>query len=130
MDLASLEPAHEGAEMQVRHPGTNAPIDGMVVTLLGMDSEPALRAQRVATNRRLKQGIAKMKLSAEELDSDGLDLLTALTVSWRGIEWDGKPYPCTPENARSLYTKLRWLREQVDEFVGERANFLPKSATS
>lgn len=127
MDLSTLEPTREGAEMAVRHPATNAPVEGMSITLLGMDSERALRAQRAATNRRLKQGVQRMKLTAEELEADGLELLAALTVAWKGVELDGKELPCTAENARMLYGKFRWLREQVDEFTGDRANFLPAS---
>ncbi len=130
MDLASLEPASEGVEMQVRHPATNAPIDGMAITVLGLDSARAVQMQRAATNRRLKQGINKMKWSAEEIDEDGIQMLSALTTSWRGIELDGKPLECNRQNATTLYTRFRWLREQVDEFVGERANFLPGSETS
>lgn len=130
MDLASLEPASEGVEMQVRHPATNAPVDGMAITLLGMDSQRAVQMQRAATNRRLKQGIHKMKWNAEEIDEDGLQMLAALTTGWRGVELDGQPLECTRENALTLYKRFRWLREQADEFVGERANFLPNAPTS
>ena len=130
MDLSSLEPAADGATMPVRHPATGAVIEGMSITFLGMDSEIAIRQQRAATNKRLRQGVHKMKWTAEELDEDGLQMLAALTVRWEEVELDGAELPCNRENAAKLYKRFRWLREQADEFVGERANFLQQSQTS
>lgn len=60
----------------------------------------------------------------EKSDADGIALITAVTVSWEGINRDGQPMPCTPENVAKLYEKAPWIADQVFAFVRERENFM------
>lgn len=108
----------------------NADGSPLTIELLPNDSEQVQAAERAALNRKLRNP-QKLRMSAEELDEDGIEKLVAATVAWNTFEDDkGKPIECTLVNSRAIYKQHRWLREQVDAFVGERANFLPKSATS
>lgn len=133
MDLNQLNTAqiaNQGAIMTVRHPDTNEPL-AMTITLLGADSKAFRFARNLAINRRLKSN-ARLLPTAEETDATSVEMLADCTVAWTGIELEGKPLDCTRENAVLLYSNpgLGWLREQVDRFVGDRANFLkPPSAT-
>jgi len=135
MDLSTLDAATEAA-MQLRHPGTNVVLkqdDGrpITITLAGVDSERYRKAQRALTNQRLKMGGRRGgagTLTAEELESAGLETLVACTVAWDGIILDGQALECNPANARTLYARLPWVRDQADEFMGERANFLTGSS--
>lgn len=131
MDLSSLDtrkPADDGADMQLRHPGTDAVLtqdDGKAIsiTLAGSDSDRYQRAQRSQANRRLNAGVRR-KLTIEELESDTIELLVACTIRWDGVKVGGKVLECNADNARKLYRDYQWIREQANAFIGERANFL------
>lgn len=133
-NLASLDTApvaEAGAVMSVLHPVSGAVIlsNGKPVTIIlaGEDSERFRRADIANRNRRLarQQQGRPGRVSVQELESDNLEILVAVTIGWSGlsIDDDGE-LPFSPDNARALYTKLPWLREQAQAFVLDRANFL------
>lgn len=131
MDLSKLKTSksEQGAVLQILHPSTEEPIKGMTITLLGQDSSVyrkiQLGKQQAALNRMAK-GKKVADLNAEKLAEDTLDDLVSLTIDWTGFELDGKKLECTPENVLNVYSDvgLSWLKEQVNEFIGDRANFL------
>ncbi len=105
--------------------------DGSPVTIeLRSDDDEVVKAQeRLATNRRLKN-LQRIRMTAEEIEAEGLDKLAAATVAWHTFEdSDGETIVCNRANARALYAAHAFIREQVDTFIADRANFLPKSAT-
>lgn len=129
MDFGQIAIA-ERATLHVRdingrlaHDDTGAPI---TITLLSDDAEPLQRQSRAAINRRLANP-SKMRIRVEDLEEEALDKLAVATVAWSGIKENGEAIPCEFQRVRALYAKHRWLREQVDAFVGERANFLNSS---
>lgn len=134
MDLAKLDTvkgAEEGAAMEVLNPADGTVLrddngEPITIWLLGSDSEKVRKRQRLEINKRLKRG-NRSRMTAEELEEDGLNLLAFCTVSWKGIVLDGEAPVCSAEAARKVYDRLPWLREQVDAFVGDRANFLKAS---
>jgi hypothetical protein len=140
MDLESFatrSKAEEGAPMEVRNPVTQEPLlqdDGqpVTITLAGSDSDRFQRVQRHNLNRRLKNSGRRgnVTLTAEELDAEKIETLVACTISWSGIQRRGAPIDCTPDNARSVYKDFPWVREQADEFVNDRVNFLKASSTT
>jgi hypothetical protein len=91
------------------------------------DSEAARKHQRAVTRRRLAMR-GRMKFTPEELEAEAIDSLVALTTGWYLVDLHGSVIdtPFTQENARELYG-LGWLREQVDESVADRGNFLRAS---
>lgn len=102
----------------------------VAITLLSQDSDEYKRVARTINNRKLEKSLRRgkvPKIRAEELEKDQLDLLVACTVSWDNITYNSKPLECTPENARLLYQNVPAVREQVDAFIGDRANFLGNS---
>jgi len=122
------------ADMPVRNPKTGKQMmlpggkDPVTITLAGRDSEIYRRVSRDLVNKRVEAaraaGAADVQQSDEDLENEALDLLSALTVNWNGITANKEPYPFSNENARKLYERLPWLREEVDRFVGNRANFM------
>lgn len=134
-DLSQLDTtkgAAEGFELQLRHPETDAPLP-LWVTVIGADSDEyhaAVMKQQRKRMERLK-GHRRMNLSPEELQEEAIELLVGATRSWRGeMKLDGKDFPAyTPAAAKQLYKRFKWMREQVDAAMGDRANFLPRSAT-
>lgn len=130
MDLSTLAVSTEGSELTLTHPVTGAPLP-VKITLLGTDSPTFRKAQRAIANRRLKQA-KKTSITVEEIENEGIDALVSCTVGWSGVEIDGKKLDFNPENVRKLYTDLRlpFIREQVDAFIAERANFMKTSPES
>jgi hypothetical protein len=128
MDLATLDASTEGAIMTVRHPATDEVLlddkgNPITITLVGIDHPTYRKAQRQALDRRLAKG-NRSKLTAAGIEEDSIDVAVRCTTAWSGITVDGKALPCSAENARTVYKRLPWLFEQVDKFVGDRANFL------
>lgn len=128
MDLNKLKPAkaEEGAMLELVHPDTEEVIPGMTIRLLGYDSSVyrkiALKKQQAALNR-ISKGKKAMDLKAEQIEEDTIEELVALTVDWTGFEMEGEALPCNPENKRMVYSDWRWIKEQAQEFVANRANF-------
>lgn len=127
-DLNSLKPvmADDGATLNIVHPETEEVIEGMKITLLGQDSKVyrkiQLAKQQAALNR-ISKGKKAVDFDAEKLAEDSIDDLVKLTVSWEGFTLDSKKLDCTPENVRKVYGEWSWIKEQVSEFVADRANF-------
>lgn len=137
MDLLSeaiTAPVNEGAVMQVKHPTTGEVLmdngEPVTIKLLGTDSDAFQRVNNQAINRRLKTPRSIMP-TAEEQQAIATEMLVACTLEWKGIgDAEGKPLLFTQANCKMLYTKARWLREQVDTFIGDRSNFMKQPSAS
>ena len=133
MDLSTLEPIKDAATYRVRHPVTNELLEEkegpVTIDLLSADSDAFRTRQFAALNKRLRSG-KKPKLSAEDIDDEAIDLIAACITGWRNIELDGEAFPYSPDNAKALLRRLPWLREQLDEAIADRANFIRTSRTS
>lgn len=90
-------------------------------------------------NRAVEQVTSGAKFSAAASDEEAAASLARATTGWSGVVqgWvdgtdDEAPAQFSIENARKLYLNrgVKWLRDQADRFVGDRANFLPASPTS
>tara|TARA_R110002126_G_scaffold148502_1_gene294485 strand:- start:384 stop:791 length:408 start_codon:yes stop_codon:yes gene_type:complete len=127
-DLNLLKPvmADDGAVLNIVHPETEEVIEGMTITVLGQDSKIyrklQLGKQQAALNR-MSKGKKALDLDAEKLSEDSIDDLVKITIGWTGFSLDKKELEFTPENVRTVYTEWAWIKEQVQEFVGNRANF-------
>ena len=112
--------------MDIVHPVTGENT-GIKITLLSIDSDEYHKVSMRLQNENIKFARKNRgKTTAEKLNSDALDLLVGVTVGWTGIT-DGAnddPVPFSAENCRKIYTELPFIREQVDEFLGDRRNFI------
>lgn len=127
-DLDTVAPANDGAEMSLRHPATQTPLHDengreVTITLAGIDSDAFRKAQRAAINKRIANG-GRTKILAEEYETEQIEMLIRCTLTWHGIVLDGEKLECTATNARRLYQALPWVREQADQFIADRANFI------
>lgn len=99
------------------------------LSLRGPDSPAMLAFERKRTDKQL----AAMKRKGRgdpDIDAAGLDdaateqALAALADwEWAGLTFDGRSVKYTPENARELVTKVRWIRDWIIEKVRDRGNF-------
>lgn len=128
IDLGQFETGTEGEWLEILHPVTGQPIDdeegALRVELVGKDSKQYRKAQRVITERRLKSRSKANRFDADALEQEAIDILVACTLGWEGFADDGETLECNPSNVRKVYTKYPWLKEQVDEFVDDRGNFM------
>jgi len=122
LDLGSLE-ATETATLELRHPTTGKAIPGATITAYGKDS----RKFEVLQNKSLRKRLKKRNSipDPEDFNRENLEILAELITGWAGIVVDGSEIPYTKDNAIQLFERFKWIKEQVDEFVGDRLNFLP-----
>lgn len=111
----------EGAWMVLEDPTNGEPLD-MSIKLMGEDSEVYQKHLRKHRDKHLKKGTKFLKWGTFELER--IDLLVACTVDWENIEYKGESLDCTKENKKWLYTTYRSIRDQADEFIADRANFM------
>lgn len=128
MDLSKLNTAQlsdEGVEMQLRHP-VNGELLDCWITLCGQDSRVHRQKRKEIRSKAMKQ---KIEDAVEASEQHAMDLRIASTLGWRGLEIDGKEFKYSADNAVKLYSDpgFDWLVNQVDRFMGDRANFLPKA---
>jgi len=132
MDLADLDvskTSNEGAVMELIHPVNKAVLldenkKPMYIRVAGKYSDSYRSAQRKVTNRRLKAR-GKIKLTAEELEVEAIDILARCVLDWN-IVIDKKRPECTVENVRAVLSDDRfpWIKEQLDDFIDDDANFM------
>lgn len=130
-NLADLTSEKEsvGQVMEVRHPATGEVMrfdDGrpFTITLVGKDSDRFLELQRNIQDKRVAAMTrTRQPVAAVISDRDEIELLVNATVTWDMLYGDNGSSKPSPANFRTAYTKCRWLKRQVDEFVGNTANF-------
>lgn len=135
MDLSKInieQMAEAGADMELVHPVSDEAMlqddkSPITIKLLGTDSKAYRNKNRDFQRKR----IAKMTKSRSKTidytvsDEDACELLAECTIGWSGIIVEGKPLEFSKEAAENLYFEFSWIREQVDVFIGDRANFFP-----
>lgn len=108
----------------------NGELSDAKITLAGQDSEVYQKEIVKFRREQIDRAIDSKKEKEDDSEDIELRLLVACTISWEGIEWEGKPMECTPENALKLYSnsQLGWLKRQVDRFIHTTGNYLGKSS--
>ena len=126
MDLKLLDTktaANEGRWCTIYHPITNEPLD-IQIKLAGADSDIYKRAINKQVEKKLKKNTLDTNLEQEE--DEEIEILVACTLDWKNVEYEGCVLECSPENIKFIYSQFIWLREQVDNFINNRANFIGK----
>lgn len=126
--------ANGGFDITLRHPGTGEDLD-ITIGVYGRDSD----AFKAIQSRQNKVRIEKMRragrvlpIDQEQMDDDNLELLSGCTFRWsKTMELEGKPLDFSVQNARMVYERFPWIYEQVNQGIGDRANFTkPQPAAS
>ena len=127
IDLAKLDTSkasEEGVWCDIENPSTGE-ATGIRIKVLGMDSKAYKDQTRKVQDRNLKKGFRGMKnLKSETLENNRIELICVCTVEWENVHYNGEERPCDNENKRWLYKEYTWIFDQVDEFIGDRGNFL------
>ena len=127
IDLAKLDTSkasEEGVWCDIENTSTGEQT-GIRIKVLGMDSKAYKDQTRKVQDRNLKKGFRGMKnLKSETLENNRIELICVCTVEWENVQYNGKNVPCDVEKQRWLYKEYPWIFDQVDEFIGDRGNFL------
>jgi len=132
MDLSQFEITDDDiGVMEVRHPGTGTPIkdaagNSVTISMVSLDSPRYRAAMHKITNRRLKDR-SRGGLSAEEAERQMIESMAASIVDWSGIGIGAEETPFSPQMAGDVLERLPWLFRQVNEFLGNQANFMKAS---
>ena len=127
MDISKLNFSEaQAARMPLLHPVEGTPLkhkdEEMYIDLYGSDSDLYRKTMRQYGNKQLNTKANKKK-TIEELEEVSTTLLSKVTADWR-IYIDGSWLEFSPQAAKALYEDYNWIKEQVDEFVNDRSNFL------
>ena len=147
IDLADMDTgaaSDKGAEIELRHPTTNAKV-GMFITILGKDSEIFREHTRHRANERLRREAMAERTgrpldppTAEEIEEKAVELLVLCTTGWRqetkeaggevkseaSLFYKGENLPFNVANAKRLYNEQLWIKRQVDVGIGDLENFI------
>jgi hypothetical protein len=125
MDIAQLEMNDTFGVNIVLPDGTET---DMVVDVYGIDSPQYKKASLARQNKALK-GMKRGKqkdATAEEIEDRGFEVLVSCTAGWSGFESGGKPLEFNDENVDNVYRKFSFIKEQVDEAISNRVNFMKR----
>lgn len=127
MDLQNLDlasGANKGATMVVEHPITGEVLMNngkeAKIHVLGLESDVANEYIRQQAQKNINR---RTKMSYNEAETGSINMLAKMITGWENIIDVGVEVEFNVENARNLLTKYKWLRQQVDAFVSDRANF-------
>jgi hypothetical protein len=105
----------------------------VMITVLGPDSAKYRHHQNLAVRKRVEEqaasGSPSIVQTPEQQLADAVNLMAAITTEWTLKNASNEPIPCTHEAAVALYTHFPAIRDQIDQKVSRRANFLVGSLT-
>ncbi|MDR7147063.1 hypothetical protein [Rhizobium sp. BE258] len=120
----NTEDQGRGADCHIVSPFDGQPT-GIIFRICGPDSLAAQRAQLLFNDERVEAAEGSTgRVSAAEFESLYIRHLARLVVDLTAEETAGKRLALSTENLTKLL-RVPWLRAQVDEFAGNRANFAP-----
>lgn len=127
-DLADLKPTSEVIEVPLVHPANGDPLmvddKQMYIVIYAPHSKVYKQAQHDEVNKRIKaaQKGKKNSFTSEEVEQSALELLAKITKEWF-IVLGGETPQVTQANAITLYQDFPWIKTQVEEAIGDAANF-------
>lgn len=123
----TVERSNKGVEVRIKDPKTGAGTDAYI-TILGMDGDTYQqfkdeRARDMADRAAAGRATA---LTAEERRELTALTLARCTIGWRGLEEEegDKPLEYSDKAAIRLYLNYPAIRDQVNEEIANRANFV------
>lgn len=127
MDLSGFNTSKAASKphfLQLSHPATGellANEDGkkIGIDLLGADSSEYQNARRRWQTSRMSKRNKNPTIA--EIEAAAIEWLAAVTVKFHNIEFDGEK--ANEKAAADVYRDHAWIREQVEEFINDRANF-------
>lgn len=148
--LGLISEAEQPVALSIVHPQSKAEV-GIYIDLVGKDSEAYRALNRKLQNKRFVElrKSRTLTMTAEQNEEETIRLLAACVRTWRSREFeivDGKPVPterlnttffngteyleCNVKNVEWVLRNCPEVREQVEDFIQDRTNFLKGSSQS
>ena len=134
MDLSTLAVDIEAPhKLVLRHPETNVELEHnekpIFLLVRSVDHPEVKKVERRISKKRIEsvqQSRGKVKISADEIEEEATMRLVAHLAGWENLVMDGKPLVYSAEACKKLLNNdaFGWIRTQLDEFAGDRGNFL------
>lgn len=130
MDLTKLETKTQAdAGMWFRPVGPDGKALDCEFLLMGRDSVEFARYQDELFLEAQARIIKKQAPApVEPSDARSARYVARMTKDWKGVEWEGKPLPFSKENAEMVFSRVPFLRDQADSFIGARDNFFARAS--
>lgn len=132
-ELDTVKACNDGAEIELRHPVTKAPL-GVFWTVLGKDSDAFREHVRDTINDDLRRARNKKRTgdeaqTVEMAEQRALELLLVCSRGWRTgdqpvINLNGEQLTFSVSNAKRVLTAMPWVKDQIDAAIADLENFL------
>jgi hypothetical protein len=131
MDLSLLAAeTTQGATMQVYHPKTGKPIEGMTSTIRSFQHETVqavIKRQQMRANMKVGRDGKPVEPTKEEVERNAVELYDVLIEDWTGFELNGKKLVCDAANKRMIVSdeakRWDWYLRDVLSFAAEGGNY-------
>lgn len=114
--------ADEGAKCIIRDPLTGEDTPAYLI-LAGMDSTVYKQAQHKIANARINRK-STARVTIEEIEAEQIGVLVECTLGWGGMVHKGVEMPFDRKSVRIAYEKFPTVREQAEQFISDRSNYL------
>lgn len=133
-DLASfdglVEAQEAGIEVEINGPdGKPLGENGFRIRIAGVDSKRFRSIRREFLTEDLA-GESFTELTPDQQDDRQLRTLARCTLAWSPVILDGGDFLYSEANARALYRRFPFIRDQVELKAGRRQSFMPRSAVA
>lgn len=128
MDAMQFQLSEEPVEVVIYDPKTQQETD-MVFLVTSVEAEIPSAKRRQYTDRRfarMNKARGQVKLTADEIDTEALDILVACTKGWRNVGVGEETTEFSAEKCRQLYKQVKPIKEQIEEAINDRGLFTKK----
>ena len=131
MDLSTLKVDDDAVDLTLKNPVTGEKLD-IVLNVIGTDNPKFKMADRAITKKNLKKNSKGGRvnlggLDLEETEEDAIKLAATCIQGWKNVVIDDKKVNYSSAAAVDLLKEYPWIRDQVEEFVSDRVNFIKAS---
>jgi glutamine amidotransferase-like uncharacterized protein len=121
-NLDVVSRADAGAKCIIRDPLTGEDTTAYLM-LAGSDSGTYKQSQHKIANARINRK-STARITIEEIEAEQIGVLVDCTLGWGGMVMAGAEVPFDRAAARRIYEKFPTVREQAEQFVADRSNYL------
>lgn len=120
--MESIRRQDEGIVVDIMGPDGKAPL-GLKIRVAGPDSARAIAAQDAYMDEMIAQKNDETP-TASTFTQRRVRTLAKLTLGWEGeVFYDGKVHEFSEAVAAELYTRAKFILDQVDRAAGDRSRF-------
>lgn len=116
---------NDTATLEITHPATGLDT-GIRIKLYCVNSPHWEKLTQALEEENAKFRKAGAEIPKEKTKYDNSTFLARMTAGWSGLAENGQELPYSEDNARRVYDdwKLKFIRDQVVQFISRQGNFI------